>query len=67
LLKAASLHLNAYLMHSLYLEFNVSSASLLNTLCYPPIEMTDGYIAVPNGPGMGVDVDLERLEKFRVL
>ncbi len=32
LLKAASLHLTAYLMNSLYLEFNVSSASLLNRL-----------------------------------
>ena len=67
LLKAASLHLNAYLMHSLYLEFNVSSASLLNTLCYPPIGMTDGYIDVPDRPGMGVEVDVEQLEKFRVL
>lgn len=67
LLKAASLHLNAYLMHSLYLEFNVSSASLLNTLCYPPIGMTDGFIDVPDGPGMGVEVDLEQLKKFRVL
>jgi len=66
LLKAASLHLNAYLMHSLYLEFNVSSASLLNNLCTTKLEMVDGYIAVPNGPGLGVDVDLELIERFRV-
>ena len=67
LLKAASLHLNAYLMQSLYLEFNVSSASLLNTLCYPHITMTNGTIAVPDGPGMGVEVDTELVERFRVL
>jgi L-rhamnonate dehydratase len=66
LLKAASLHLNAYLMDSLYLEYNVSSASLLNTLCREPIRMVDGYIPVPQGPGLGVDVDEAVVAKFRV-
>jgi L-rhamnonate dehydratase len=66
LLKAASLHLNAYLMSSLYLEFNVSSASLLNTLCTTTIEMVDGMIPVPTGPGLGVEVDEEMVRRFRV-
>jgi L-rhamnonate dehydratase len=66
LLKAASLHLNAYLMNSLYLEFNVSSASLLNTLCTTTITMVDGMIPVPTGPGLGVDVDEEMVRQFRV-
>lgn len=67
LLKAASLHLNAYLMDSLYLEYNVSSASLLNTLCQEKLGMVDGYIRVPDGPGLGVDPDPEVIERFRVL
>jgi L-rhamnonate dehydratase len=67
LLKAASLHLNAYLMNSLYLEFNVSSASLLNHLCRNKIEMVDGYIPVPDGAGLGVEVDEGMVAKFRVL
>jgi L-alanine-DL-glutamate epimerase-like enolase superfamily enzyme len=67
LLTAASLHLNAYLLHSLYLEYNVSSASLLNTLCQPKLEMVDGYIAVPTGPGLGILVDEKRVEHYRVL
>jgi len=66
LLKAASLHLNAYLMDSLYLEYNVSTASLLNTLCQEPIVMKDGCIAVPQGPGLGVVPDERVIEKFRV-
>ncbi len=66
LLKAASLHLNAYLMHSLYLEFNVSSASLLNHLCRNQIEMADGCIPVPDGPGLGMEVDEALVAKFRV-
>lgn len=66
LLKAASLHLNAYLMHSRYLEYNVSSASLLNTLCTTHLAMVDGAIAVPDGPGLGVEVDEAMVRRFRV-
>jgi L-alanine-DL-glutamate epimerase-like enolase superfamily enzyme len=66
-LKAASLHLNAYLMHSLYLEFNVCSASLLNNLCTEKIELTkDGFIPVPTGPGLGVTVNEKVVKKYRV-
>ncbi|MFN2219641.1 MAG: enolase C-terminal domain-like protein [Anaerolineae bacterium] len=67
LLKAASLHLNAYLMHALYLEYNVSTASLLNRLCKTPIVMQNGYIPIPDGPGLGVEVDETVVEQFRVL
>jgi len=66
LLKAASLHMNAYLMNSLYLEFNVSSASLLNNLCTRKIEMKDGLLAVPTGPGLGVEVDERTVARYRV-
>lgn len=66
LLKAASLHLNAYLMDSLYLEYNVSSASLLNTLCTEHLAMVDGEVAVPTGPGLGVEPDPAVIERFRI-
>ena len=65
-LKAASLHLNAYLMDSLYLEFNVSTASVLTTLCKDPIRLIDGHIPVPDAPGLGVEVDEKVIERFRV-
>ena len=67
LLKAASLHLNAYLSNALFLEYNMSSASLLTTLCTTPIVMTDGEVAVPSGPGLGVEVDETQIARYRVL
>lgn len=67
ILKAASLHLNAYLMNARFLEYNVSSASLLNTLCTTPIRMVDGEIPIPQGPGLGVEVDEELIAHYRVL
>jgi L-alanine-DL-glutamate epimerase-like enolase superfamily enzyme len=66
LLKASSLHLNAYLMNALYLEYNVSTASVLTQLCKEPIQMQEGYIPVPDGPGLGVEVDEVVVERFRV-
>jgi L-alanine-DL-glutamate epimerase-like enolase superfamily enzyme len=65
-LKAASLHLNAYLMNSLFLEYNVSSATLLNNLCTQHIQMRDGFLAIPDGPGLGVEVNQEVVDKYRV-
>jgi L-alanine-DL-glutamate epimerase-like enolase superfamily enzyme len=67
ILGAASLHLNAYLMDSLYIEYNASSASLLNTLCKPKVKMVDGYLPVPEGPGLGVEVDEKMVARYRVL
>ncbi len=66
LLKAASLHLSAYLMHATFLEFNVSTASILTNLCTSPIRMIDGRIPVPDGPGLGVEVDEAMIRRFRV-
>ncbi len=65
-LKAASLHLNAYLRKPLMLEYNVSSASLLNKLCGEAIPMRDGCLAVPDAPGLGVEIDEKLVAKYRV-
>jgi L-rhamnonate dehydratase len=67
LLQSASLHLNAYLMNSLYLEYNVSTASVLTQLCVEPVRLDSGTIPVPEGPGLGVEVDESVVERYRVL
>jgi L-alanine-DL-glutamate epimerase-like enolase superfamily enzyme len=66
LLKATSLHLNAYLMDAFYLEYNVSTASLLTRLCHTPIEMVDGALPVPDAPGLGVEIDEDLVARYRV-
>ena len=53
-------------MDSLFLEYNVSSASLLNNLCQEKIAMVNGYIDVPDGPGLGVTVDEDMVDRFRI-
>jgi L-rhamnonate dehydratase len=66
LLTAASLHLNAFLRRSTFLEFNVTRGPLSRDLCRNPLRMQDGYVSVPQGPGLGVEVDPKALEKYRV-
>lgn len=66
LLTAASLHLNAFMQRSVFLEFNVTRGPLSRSLCRNPLCIKDAYVAVPQEPGLGVDVDEAALEKYRV-
>ncbi|WP_432710535.1 mandelate racemase/muconate lactonizing enzyme family protein [Pedobacter sp.] len=65
LLTASSLHLNAVLPRSLFLEYNVSENPMLREIIQNPVVMDDeGYIAVPQGPGIGIEIDEKALKRF---
>ena len=67
LLTAASLHVNAVLPRSLCLEYNVSSSPMLREIIRNPIQMDkDGFMPVPQGPGLGIEIGEKAVEKFRV-
>ena len=66
LLTAASLHLNAFMRRSVFVEFNVTSGPLSREMCRNPLRMKDGYVDVPQGPGLGVEVDETAIAKYRV-
>ena len=66
LLTAASLHLNAFMRRSVFQEFNVTGGPLSRELCRNPIQLEDGSLRVPQGPGLGVEVDEATIEKYRV-
>ncbi|MEO8132905.1 MAG: mandelate racemase/muconate lactonizing enzyme family protein [Betaproteobacteria bacterium] len=71
--QAASLQLIAALPvahHSLFaqepvLEYDRSSHPFRQQLIAQPIVQKDGWVAIPNGPGLGVDVDRAVVEKYR--
>lgn len=66
LLTAASLHLNAFMRRSVFQEFNVTVGPLSRELCLNPIRLEDGMLRVPQGPGLGVEVDESVIAKYRV-
>lgn len=65
LLTAAALQVDAWLPGEVFVEYNVSSASVAASLV-TGLTMEDGYVLVPSGPGLGVSVDEDVVERYRV-
>ena len=67
ILTAASLHLNAYQKHPLFQEFCTNDTPLSRDLVAEPLKLDgEGYVAVPAGPGLGVELDDEAVRKYTV-
>jgi len=67
LLTSASLHVNACLKRSLFLEYNVSASPMLRDIIQTPIALEeDGTLAVPEGPGLGVEINEDAVKHYRV-
>jgi L-alanine-DL-glutamate epimerase-like enolase superfamily enzyme len=68
LLAAASLHFNAVLPRALFLEYNVCENPMLREIIRNPVRMdADGFMAVPQGPGLGIEVDEKAVQRFCVI
>jgi L-alanine-DL-glutamate epimerase-like enolase superfamily enzyme len=67
LLTAASLHFNAVLPRALFLEYNVCENPMLREIIRNPVPLhADGFMAVPQGPGLGMEVDEKAVRRFCV-
>jgi L-rhamnonate dehydratase len=63
---AGSLHFVAALPNTRYFEYCVEQGALRQTLTKQRFPVVDGEIAVPEEPGLGVDLDEAVIEKYRV-
>ena len=65
---AANLHFTAcFAREERAQEYDINSKrAILNRVIHPPLEQKDGYLAVPDGPGLGIEVDEKELRKLRV-
>lgn len=66
---AASAHLSATCSHSPYIEFlpaALSESPLRKELVQDELEMHNGQISLPKKPGLGVELDEESLQRFKV-
>lgn len=48
------------------LELHQQPNPIRDTLCREPIRAVDGYVAVPTGPGLGIEIDEDALSRFAV-
>ncbi len=70
---AAALHLLAVLPHSPsslnpiepMLEFDRTEHPIRQAILTRPIEHRDGIVRVPDGPGLGIEIDRDALERLR--
>jgi len=64
---AASLHFLASVPNSFILEFSVATSPLREKLALEPLKMKDGYVEVPDKPGLGVELNQKIVDKYRVV
>lgn len=65
-LVAASLHFVAALSRPTWSEFSVADSPLVNGILTQPFRLEDGALEVPTGAGLGVELDDEMVERWRV-
>ncbi len=66
---AAAAHLAAVTPHCAYIEFlpaEMSTSPLRREVVIDNLEMHDGQIVLPNKPGLGIELNRDALEKYRV-
>jgi L-rhamnonate dehydratase len=63
---AASLHFLAALPNTELLEYCVEQGALRQTLTKQKFAVEEGWVAVPQEPGLGVELDEEVLARYRV-
>ncbi len=52
--------------HPVMLEYDRGRNALRDDLLVAPIPCIDGHLTVPTGPGLGVEIDWDMVEKYRV-
>jgi L-alanine-DL-glutamate epimerase-like enolase superfamily enzyme len=66
ILASASLHLLANQPTEQMIEWPMEGSPLSTSLVVSTMQMVDGYVDVPSGPGLGIDLDWMVIERFRV-
>ncbi len=66
IIKAASLHFLAAVPRSNLFEYCVQETPLNQELTRERFPLNDGYVSIPAGPGLGIDIDDEVVDRYRV-
>ncbi|MEX2536087.1 MAG: mandelate racemase/muconate lactonizing enzyme family protein [Trueperaceae bacterium] len=64
IVSAASLHLLATMPNVRYLEYCIRPNPLNTSLVRNPVSVENGIARVPQEPGLGIELDIDQLERF---
>ena len=62
---AASIHFLAAISNAVVLEYSVSASPLRNETTVEKFPVVNGYVDVPQTPGLGVTLNMNTVEKYR--
>jgi D-galactarolactone cycloisomerase len=48
------------------LEYDMSDNALRTQLLEAPLELEQGHVVLPQGPGLGIELDPATVERYRV-
>jgi len=66
ILVAASIHLIAAIPNAPFLEFSVTESPIRKGILQDPFVMRDGYVEVPQKPGLGIELNQEVIKKYGI-
>jgi len=66
ILVAASIHLIAAIPHAPFLEFSITQSAIRRELLLHPFVQKDGFVAVPQTPGLGIELNPDVIKKYGV-
>ena len=65
-LVAASIHLIASIPHAPFLEFSVTESPLRKEFLVNPFKQKDGFVDVPQSPGLGIEINPDVIKKYGI-
>jgi L-alanine-DL-glutamate epimerase-like enolase superfamily enzyme len=66
ILVAASIQMIASMPHTPFLEFSVTESAIRKELLVEPFVQKDGFVMVPEKPGLGIELNPEVIKKYAV-
>jgi L-alanine-DL-glutamate epimerase-like enolase superfamily enzyme len=56
----------ASLAKGFFVEYRTADTPLMSAILKDPPKLEDGYIRVPDKPGLGIELNEQTIEKYRV-
>jgi L-alanine-DL-glutamate epimerase-like enolase superfamily enzyme len=66
ILVAASIHMIASIPNAPFLEFSITESPIRKNILQTPFVMRDGYVDVPQTPGLGIELNMDVIKKYSV-
>jgi len=61
---AANLHLVGSISNTMYIEYDAYESNIRKEMAIEPIYAENGFVKIPDGPGLGLEINEKMIEKY---